>query len=532
MAMARSRIPRQLSASTGSRGSPHPTWFLPLTAALPAFFVCPVWAAKWDILPAFSVEESYSDNISLAPEGSERGEWVTRLRPSVSIRGSGPRLRLEAVYSPDVLLRSEQDVLDVRHQLNGNLHAELMQQRLFVDARASMSRQNISLLGPQTDSTINTTANQADVETFLVSPYLRHEFGATAQGEARYTYSVMKTGGGQNTLGNSDSNRIDLRLSSGASFRVYTWNLQYSGEIIEYDSARAQQQQVKTQIVTAGGRRLVTPQLYLTSSVGYEKADYLTIGEPPQGVFWNTGIEWTPTDRTHLSASIGRRYYGKNNSFQFSHRTRLTVWSAGYSESISTTREQFLLPSTFATADLVNTLFLAELPDPVLREQAVRNFISRNGLPASLTVPVNFFSNQMFLVKNLHASVGLQGVRNTLLGNVYRQTRTAQDLPSGVPAGDFALSRNVVQTGGGLNWSWRISAQTSANIGASYAHGEYTDVGREETRKYFNVGITRQFQPRLSGALAYRRQQSETSQGVSGSDYTENVVSASVNMRF
>jgi len=364
MAMARSRTRQAPSASIGSRGSPHPPWFLSLTAALPAFFVCPVWAAKWDIVPRLTVQESYTDNVGLAPEGFERGEFVTQVRPGVSIRGGGPRLRLNADYSADLIYRSQQESREVRHRLNADGRAEVLHQLFFVDASASVSQQNISLTGPQAQSNINTTGNLADVSSFQVSPYLRHTFGASAQGEARYTYSRVTTDA-TNSLSNSNSNRVDLRLSSGPAYKLYTWNLAYNREVISY--AQSQQPDVTTQTITAGGRRLITPQLYLTSSIGYEDADYLSIGEPPQGFFWNTGFEYTPTDRTRIAASTGRRYFGKNNFFQFNHRTRLTVWTAGYSEGVTTTRTQFLLPSIMSTADYIDTLFLTQFPDPVLR---------------------------------------------------------------------------------------------------------------------------------------------------------------------
>jgi uncharacterized protein (PEP-CTERM system associated) len=44
------------------------------------------------------------------------------------------------------------------------------------------------------------------------------------------------------------------------------------------------------------------------------------------------------------------------------------------------------------------------------------------------------------------------------------------------------------------------------------------------------MGLTRQFQPRLSGTLGYRRQQNDSNQ--SASSYTENAVFASLQMRF
>jgi uncharacterized protein (PEP-CTERM system associated) len=306
-------------------------------------------------------QETYTDNVRLAPAGQEQGSFVTELRPALSVQGSGPRLRLNAIYSGDILLRSQEDSLQVLHNFNGSANAELMQQLLFLDARAFYSQQNISLLGPQPDSNINTTGNRTNIKSFLVSPYLRHNFGTDAQAEARYTYSVVNTDS-EISLANSNSNRIDLRLTSGPAFKLYSWSLSYSGETIDYD--QFQQQQINSKIFTASGRRLLTPTFAITSSVGYEKSDYVTLGEPPEGAFWNTGVDWTPSDRTRLTAYTGRRYYGNNSFLDFHHRTRLTAWSLGYSEAISTTRSQAVLPSSVGTAGYLDALFLTQFPIP------------------------------------------------------------------------------------------------------------------------------------------------------------------------
>jgi uncharacterized protein (PEP-CTERM system associated) len=47
---------------------------------------------------------------------------------------------------------------------------------------------------------------------------------------------------------------------------------------------------------------------------------------------------------------------------------------------------------------------------------------------------------------------------------------------------------------------------------------------------YVGVNITRQFQPKLTGALGYRRQQNDSN--FVGSSYTENAGFATLQMRF
>ena len=73
------------------------------------------------VLPSISVSEVYSDNVSLSAAGSERSEWTTRIRPSVTITENGPRFRFDATYSPELLIRANQGTTDVNHFLNAFL---------------------------------------------------------------------------------------------------------------------------------------------------------------------------------------------------------------------------------------------------------------------------------------------------------------------------------------------------------------------------------------------------------------------------
>ena len=332
------------------------------------------------------------------------------------------------------------------------------------------------------------------------------------------------------SLSNSQSTGINLNLGSGPSFRLYTWNLAYSRQTIGYGSGQTTgAPDTVTETVTAFGRRLLTPQVSVVSTVGYEDNNYIVTGPAPNGKFWSTGLQWNPTPRTNLTATTGRRYYGRTSALDFSHRTRLTLWSLNYSESVTSTRSQFLVPSSVSTTGYLDTLFLSSIPDPAARQTAVQNFIAQNGLPASLTVPVNFFTNQFLLVKGWRGSFGILGIQNSVLANVF--TQTSESTNAGQPAtGDFAMSSSTKQTGGSLVWTTRLSSQTSSNVSAGYTRNESPGLNREDNLKNINLSLTHQFQPRLTGSLSYRRLQNNSNQV--GANYKENAAVAAVNMRF
>jgi uncharacterized protein (PEP-CTERM system associated) len=317
-----------------------------------------------------------------------------------------------------------------------------------------------------------------------------------------------------------------MRLSSGPAFKLLTWNFAYNKEHIDYTR---NQPSTDFQRISAGGKRLITPQLGLRANVGYEDNDFVTLGPKPKGSFWSVGPEWTPTPRTHLSATTGRRYFGSTQSLDFSHRTRLTTWGVNYNDDITTTRGQVLVPATADTADFLDTLFLSGIPDPAARQTAVENFISQNGLPASLTVPLNFVTTTTFRQRRWQASFGIRGVRNTVLANVFTRRREAT-APGQPGAGDFAQNPNTRQNGTSLLWSSRITGQTTSNVHVGYTRSEFTGINRDDNLKFIRLGLTRRFDPRVSGSLSYRRLENDSSQGASS--YTENAVTAALLLRY
>ncbi len=520
------------------------TLLLSLSAAIPALVAGPAWAEKWSIVPTLSAETFYTDNVALAPAGSKTSDWLTQLTPGVSVVVGFRQTQLTASYGAQILYSAQTHKSAVNHQfsLNSNGSTELVRQLLFLDAQSSVGQQNVSLLAPQAQSNINDTGNRATVSTLSLSPYLRYSFGQNAQALVRLTYSTVGTSSAAGigtststsaTTPRSQSTGLNLGLSSGPAFRLTTWSLAYSRAQTGYSGL----QDTTTETFTASGRRLITPTLGLTASVGHETDNFQTdatllgSGTALSGTTWSAGLDWTPTPRTSLAATIGKRPFGNTHTLDFSHRTRLTTWSAGYSEDITTTHAQALLASNVSTASYLDTLFLNSVPDPAARQLAVKDFIAQNGLPSSLTVPLNFLTTQTFLVKNWHASFGIQGVRNTVLTNVFSQTNEA--LTAGLPAsvvGDFGSSSTVKQTGASALWNWRFATHASSNLSASYTRSEFPTIGRTDDLKLIGLSVSQQFQPRLFGSLNYRNSRNQSNQ--IGAEYTENAVSAALNMSF
>jgi uncharacterized protein (PEP-CTERM system associated) len=497
------------------------TRFLSLSAGLFALLAGSSWAAKWDIVPTLSLVETYTDNVSLTRDAAKQSDWVTQVIPGISIAATGDRLRFIASYTPELTYYAHGKAEDQIYQ-RGNLagNAELAKQLLFVDVGGNVDQYNVSLQGPITDSNIYATGNRTTTSTAFVSPYLVHDFGSAVRAEARYTYSMVNSDD-ESALSNSVGDRINLRLASGPGYKLLTWDLDYRKETIDYET----QGDTDIEVSNVNARRLITPTVGLLAQGGYE---YYKRGIIPatEGPSWSAGLEWVPSPRTRLAATAGQRFFGDAYLFDFRHRSRLTTWSAGYRQDITTTRSDFLIPATTSTAGYLDALFSSRFPDPVARQKAVEEFIARTGLPPSLSDPINIYTTQLFLEKRWNASAGIVGVKNVLIANVFGLTSEAL-------AGDLILPtapNTSIQTGTSLLWNWRMTARNAWNLAAAYRRNESPNTGEIAYLTNVTMGFTRQFQPRLSGSLNYRFQQNDSN--FSASEYTENAVFASLRLGF
>lgn len=479
-------------------------------------------AADWSVVPTLRTRLSYSDNVHLMPGAMARGEFIGELAPGIAISTASRRLKLNAAYTLQAIAYSE-DADSLTHGLLAGANAILVEDWLFASARASISRLAVSPFGPQIVDPSQRTGNDSTVRVASISPVLRHRFPGTATAEARFAYESVSSG---NDLLSARSGTAAFRIDSDAT-HGWGWNAQYERRRLD-DAALA-----PVNLTSSSGslRYVLSPRLMVSARGGYEDNDYRSVAGPAQGSFWSIGADWRPSPRSAFSASVGRRYFGDTYGLELSHRARRSVWRLSYSEDITSTHAQFLALSPVDTASVLHQLWSASVPDPRLRQQMVDLFLSVSqalGPRGS----VNYFSHGYYLQKMLLGSLALGGSHNTLMFNLSADSRTAQTAniidSALLPPGETTLFEHTRQRGANVVWNWQLNARSSVN--ATLARNRVTSVtnGRTDTNTILRVGLKRQFQRKLSGALELRRVQHGST---SGGAYHENAVSASLNLQ-
>ncbi|MHB1246437.1 MAG: TIGR03016 family PEP-CTERM system-associated outer membrane protein [Sulfuriferula sp.] len=482
-------------------------------------------AADWRMTPNLTVSERYTDNVNFASSGqSKESDFITEIRPGVQIYKDGARLKVRVNYSLQSLTYlNNSNNNSLNHQLNASANAELLKDFLFLDANTAIAQQNINALGPVGFGNTNATKNLTTVGTYSISPYIKKRFGSFADGDFRVRQSGIyyNSQGISNTL----TNNVTGSLLSGSSFNDLFWGVNYSytknkNQLVadtEFESASA----------TLG--YALTRKLRVHATAGQERNNYISAnGSAIDGPFWNAGFTWTPTSRTSVAATYGHRFFGRTYSFDLSERTRHTNWRAGYSENLTTSSATSLsytllggyyvcqtIPAGYsyfpATGSPTGFVVAIPLGDPVPADCQIA--------AAAAVTPNLSLVGEVFILKNLTAGVGVNIGKSDYNLGFYSMRRDLQtsgnyDRQSGVNAG----------------WNWHFAPRTTFNLYGNLSRIEVPSQNRKDDLWMVSSGVTHQFQPKLTGSVFIRHQ--ARSSNLPGNDFTENSITALVNMTF
>lgn len=515
---------------------------MPFAARTPAFrlaplalaaslMASPVLAADWKITPKVDLRETYSDNLGLQTGDAVQSGFITEAGPSIAVSATGRRLTLNAEASWRAFSYSNKDTPYLRNsdrRYSANARATVVDDLFFVDANATGSRQAISAFGPVSGNTYS-SANNTDISTWNISPYLRHRFGSTADMTLRFARDSVDSGNA--AFGTSLASTRSADLNSGSRFDTVGWNLSY----YKQDLSDRLSGTSSSENANLGLRWKLMRQLSLTATGGYDTYEYPSFNERTAGRSWTAGFVWTPSSRTSVQASFGHRYFGKTGSLASSYRTQRSTWTLDYSDAITTSRSQFVLPAALDTAAMLDGLFAASYPDPVARQQAVQAYIAATGLPATLANSINYLSNRYIRLKHLGGAAIFRGARGNLALSVFHDERNALSLQQSDSAllGSqlAALNDNTIQTGASANLDYKLSPRSSAYAAISSSRVRSLSTSIVNNIGDARLGVNRRFDAKTSGSLELRRSRGRYDLSSNGS-YHENAIMATFSVLY
>ncbi len=384
----------------------------------------------WTFVPRIDVQELLTDNVE-EQHSPRQADLVSYFAPGFSLAGDLPRLQVSLSYAPTLSIYARTGSLDsLTNQLNGLATVTLMPDLAYVDVRALSGVHNLygglgglgtigapAGAGATAQTAIPTLAgnaagltklNEVQTTSFIISPYLLHDFGDWGTGKVGYSLGLSRsdtpsgfasapfpTGGsnGQTLLSNEElahfatgdflgllKNTIDLDMLQGRTYLDLTGAVAAPGSPSVIDGSTSSRI-----VATDSLSYALTRSLVVFVSGGHEDISYSsqTVSGAP-GLFgangalpptytyldvpglsihdltWRFGGIWTPSPDSSLTMSYGHQNgynsISADGHFQATARTLLTV---SYSSILGTQLEylqnRLNLAATNGTGALINS---------------------------------------------------------------------------------------------------------------------------------------------------------------------------------
>jgi uncharacterized protein (PEP-CTERM system associated) len=504
------------------------------------------------VQPTLTVEQTLTDNVELS-DTDRRSEAITRVSPGIDITSRAGRVVGSLQYSADALIHARETGKNtVRNSLSAIGSAEVVENHLDVDARASITQQSISAFGTQAGGTGLVSDNTTEVAIFSISPSLRFNLGPEASGSASVEWTRSRAS--STDAGDSDSHSADI--GAGGRHGIFGWNLSASRVVDDFTAGRDTTQDEAVATLSLAPWKEVS----FFVRAGWEANDVLSeqrvsdsfrgagITVQPHDTLRATfyrdrryfghadalSVDWFPTERTNVSLSTEDRFYGRSHGVRVSHRFARALVS--YTDTRGLSGGDRLDPRVRLQFETYQQTLAqcSALPRPedqatcIVRalQQAYGEF--GNGIAGVLGTSL---SNQR--AQNL--SFFHPWIRTTLSLTV---SRTESNSLTGITSvlGDLNLTDRVVRYGWSAGLTHRLTRETSLALGASRqvtadarrTTGSGGGVLAGNEQRQFTASLSTTLGPRTTGSVSLRHVVSDGG----ASPYHESALIARLDLRF
>lgn len=478
-----------------------------------------VHAQAFNLQPTLQTRMTYSDNIRPSDDDKRSG-WLAEVSPGLSGATTGAGRRLDGRFN--LVLRnagysSELGWQGAAPSFQANGQYEAVEGLFFIAADGAIRRSNLSPFSGRASDDFLERSRRNETRSFSLAPRLAFSLGSHADVNIQYRQQWLS--GGRGTLSAQRRGEWTAGLEATPGSGPLYWSVDYERADTSYSRAGlADARQESLQALVGYD---LTPQVTIAALTGYEQNNFR--GVKNDGVFIGGGVEWRPSMRTRMSARVIDRDYANDYEFVFSHRLARSALQLVLARDLSSSVELF--GSVFQDDDFLDLfnspIYQEEFPDPIEREQAIRERFGFTG--------GGFVTNAYFLDRRVRASYSLLGVRNTLTFGYTQSDRSRVGDTSGLLDEDlFRDSSRVKNKSLSVLLSHRLSGRSAINTSLVRSVAERSGGLHDRTRRLTaSLGYSARLGHRTVGGLTYRHQKSS-----GASDFTENVISANMNMRF
>lgn len=469
----------------------------------------------FSVKPRVTLTETWTDNVVVGgvQNGKESG-FITQIAPGVRIEANTARLK---AYFDYALIGQFYSTPSVGNRTQNSLNTfgtlEAISNWMFLDFSGLIAQQAISAFGAQSPTSGSVNSNSTETSTYRLSPYIRGQLAGTAEYLLRYTWSTTQSSASR--VSNIELSDWAGQLRGSTPFQSLKWSVDATQQSGSYSSGRT----TEAQRLFATGTYTVIPEFRILLSGGHESNNYASQTAESKSTY-GYGFDWTPTERTQISAFKERRFFGDGHRYSLSHRFPLS--SIRYSD----TKDVSVLPNQFGSAGL-GTIFdlfrqicvqqlSSQISDPLQLDQAANacatNILNQAGIAPNTQVTSSFLASRATIQRSQQLALAMQGSRNTLTVS-FNRTESQSILASSDVSDDFSTFNNIRQRGVSLNLSHTLSANSSLNFLASRQESTGTTNGSalKATTKMYQAGLTSKLGPNTTGGVSVRRTEFENS---------------------
>lgn len=474
----------------------------------------------WSIVPRLTITETLTDNALLRND-NKRSDQITQLSPGIRIDGEGARLKAHFDYARNELYyANDSKGQSSQNSLNAFGTLEAIEKWLFVDFSGVIARQSISAFGTQSASNVSVNSNQTETSNFRIAPYIRGKLAGIADYQLGYSRSSMHSRA--TTAFDVDTEEWSARIGGSTAFSNLGWSLEANRQEVDYSTGRRTESDRLRAVISYE----LLPHLKLSAIGGREANNYASVTKESHNT-GGYGVDWSPSERTQLSAFRERRFFGDGHNFTFNHRTPLSAWRFTDSRDVAVMPNQLTTVGLGTVYDLFYNQLSSQFPDPTERARAATALVELLGIPANTVVTSGFLSSSASVQRRRELSFALLGARNTL---TFLASQSESQRLSAVTGINDAFSNTplIRQRGLTVTLAHRLSGLSSLNVSGSHMRSSGSSSTQDTTLRALNVMLSTKLGPRTSASLAGRHAVFDST----ATPYTENALIGTLTAQF
>lgn len=339
---------------------------------------------------------------------------VFNLSPGLNTRWETKRIRAGVDYAFDYLYFVSDGSEDYRHSGFASIDAEVIEDHLSLNGRASLRQQFLDQRGSISNSFANRTDNRRLIQSYTGSAILKGGLRDFADWRVTYRYGLTRTPADNLAdltlpVNFSDTNSSELVASvgSGSRFNNFTWRLVADSSKItrSLDVNDFSNEHAAAELTYKFGRFF-----QLIGDVGYSGNGFQTDVLSEDGFSWEAGFRFTPGRKLDMTVTTGRE--GKRETW---YATLQYFFSARF--DFSGNYQDTLSANTIVSNDSLQGF-------TVNADQGITNGA---GLPIDETDPIFTYSDIDFRRRNATGTFTLRQKRTTMSFNGNVEWRTFDD---------------------------------------------------------------------------------------------------------